>query len=318
VRERRGPPRLGATDLERHDRLADRAGALGEGQEALRVADRFQEEADHARVVVGDQVLQHVGRGDHGLVAHRRQQADPDAVRAGEAEHVAGQRPALEHDADRAAAQRRHDVQPERGHGGRRVDEAEAVGAEQGQVEVDRAVDEPPFQLAPRPATAVAVAGGEHHDVADARGRSVLQHALHGAGGGEHVGQVDRLVQRPQARHRRPSEDLRSHRVDHPQVPGEPRGGQALHDEAGPSRPVRRADQREASWREERPEPVRCGQAADAVAALVLVVRVQHNDVPGLRHSGPPTRPRRGDRLRTSILESDSSIRAHAPSAVNA
>ena len=120
ARDRAARP-LATADLEDHHRLAVIGGAVERGDEPLRLPHALEKHRDHARGRVVDQVLEHIGGHDHGLVAGRDHAApaEPPAV---------GQQP----DDDRAALRDQPDVAGERRRVAERVqvDEAPLVRAD--------------------------------------------------------------------------------------------------------------------------------------------------------------------------------------------
>ena len=73
------PGALAAPDLQHHDRLAERGGAVERGDEALRLSDRLDKAADHRGARVLDQIFEVIGRGEHRLVARRDDVAEAEA-----------------------------------------------------------------------------------------------------------------------------------------------------------------------------------------------------------------------------------------------
>ena len=249
--------RAGA-DLERHDRLARLLRGPGRPGERRRVADLLEEQADDPGVRVLGQVLQHVRGADHRLVADRGQRADPDRAGPQEAEHDAGQRAALQRDADRSRGQRQRDRQRERRGARVRVEEAQAVRAEQGDALVPGAGHQAVFQ---RPAFRAGLAepGRQHDRVAHAGRARVLQHAFHRVRRRHDERQVGGLGQVAQAGHGGAAERGGVPRVDRQQRPGEADRGAAQRHEPGPARGVGGTHDRDRLRREELPEPLRGG-----------------------------------------------------------
>ena len=102
-------------------------GPLRRRAERRRIADLLQEHADDLGLLVGDEVVEHVGGGDHRLVAEAGDGADADGVRAGEGQQHAGQRAALQRDPDRASGERQRHGQGVGRSLGAGVEEAEPV-----------------------------------------------------------------------------------------------------------------------------------------------------------------------------------------------
>ncbi len=64
----RAPRALGPTDLEHHDRLAAVGRAIERRDEAVGLAHGFEEQRDHPRRGIVDQVVEEVHRFQHGFV----------------------------------------------------------------------------------------------------------------------------------------------------------------------------------------------------------------------------------------------------------
>ena len=123
LRSRGRPPAL-----EREDRLRARDAAR-DARELARVAERFEVEDDQARLVVDLEPLEHVVRGDVGLVADRDERREADAARLGRLDHREPERAALRREADRAPPRRLRREGCVEPRGGCR--DAEAVRADQ-------------------------------------------------------------------------------------------------------------------------------------------------------------------------------------------
>ncbi len=121
---------VAAPDLDGHDRLAELEGAVGEGEEALRSLEALDEQDDRGRLGVVEAVGEVVADVEDDLGAAADDPAEPDP-RARLDERV-GHRARLGDAGDAAARQVRRDVADV----GRRVrgqvDDAHAVGADEG------------------------------------------------------------------------------------------------------------------------------------------------------------------------------------------
>ena len=181
---------LAAADLDRDDRLALGEGLAREGEELTGVPDRLDEQGDDPGLLVVDEVAHDIGHRHHRLVAHGNQQADADVAGLGEGQHRAGQRPALQHDADRAAQQRGLDGEPVGGDAGRGVDEAVPVGAEDGEAPAAREVGHLPLELRPL-LPRLGEAGGQQDNRADAVVGRLVEYGQDGRRRDHHEGEVD-------------------------------------------------------------------------------------------------------------------------------
>ena len=187
-----------APDLHRHDRLARLVGPLRRRAERGRVADLLQEQADDPGLLVGDQVVEHVGGRDHRLVAEARDRADADRLRAGERQQRAGQRAALQRDPDRARASAAAARSARTGRPWRGVEEAEAVRPEHDDPVAGRRRDELVLEVPGRRA-GLPVTGGEDDRVPHSGGRGVFDHGRDCLGRSEDERQVGGLGQVAQA-----------------------------------------------------------------------------------------------------------------------
>src|SRR5579863_8387199 len=68
--------------------------------ESGRLAYRFEKDGDYARLIILDEIIYHVCSGNHGFIAHRYQQAQPDMPRLRQGEDCARQRSALQYHAN--------------------------------------------------------------------------------------------------------------------------------------------------------------------------------------------------------------------------
>ena len=242
--------------LEHHDRLAG-FGRLSRGVgEPVWLADLLDEQADDPGLLVVGQVAEHVGGADHRLVAHGDHGAHADGPGPGEGEHRAGQRAALQRDADRAGSERRRDAERERAGGRVGVEVAEAVRPEEQDVVPGGLLDE--AVLAGEALRAgLAVAGGEHDGVTDAGRGRVVDDVRYRVRGHHDEGQVHGLGQVPEAAHGRTAEHGLVPGVHRDQRTGKARRGAAGQDELRPARGVRRAHDGEAARCEELPQALR-------------------------------------------------------------
>ena len=135
-------------------------GALRRRAERGRVADLLQEHADDPGLLVVDQVVEHVRRRDHRLVAEARDRADADRLRPGEREQRTGQRAALQRDPDRAGSQRQRHGEGERRGLRACVEEAERVRPEDHDAVAGGGRDQIVLEV-PAVAAGLAVTGGE-------------------------------------------------------------------------------------------------------------------------------------------------------------
>ena len=154
MRLRRGARRRAAAGMEQHDRLAQRAGARGQGKEALRPADLLGEGGDNAGFVVLDDVFEIVLERQHRLVAGRDGVAHAEPAGP---ERVAqdGREPAaLGDDGDRRRRRlRRHRLRREgERHAVDIVHEAEAIRAAEREPALVRRRREAFLRLRPFPA----------------------------------------------------------------------------------------------------------------------------------------------------------------------
>ncbi len=219
VRERRLLAGLAGACLQRDDGLACLVGSLRRRAERGRIADLLQEHADDLGLLVGDQVVEHVGGRDHGLVAKAGDGTDADGVRPGEGQQHAGQRPALQRDPDRAGGERQRHGQGVGGGPRRGVEEAQAVGSEQHDPMAGCGRDEAVLEFHAGSAR-LAVTRGEDDRVPHSAGRGVLDHGRDRLGGSEDERQVGGLVEIAQSPDSRPSEDLVVPRVHRQQRAG--------------------------------------------------------------------------------------------------
>ena len=128
----RGGLRLGApADLDRHDRLAELERAVGQRQEALGSLEALDEQDDRARLGIVEAVGEVVADVEHDLraAADDPREADPRA----RVDERVGDRARLGDPGDAAARQVRRDV-ADVGRGIRgQVDDAHAVGTDEGE-----------------------------------------------------------------------------------------------------------------------------------------------------------------------------------------
>ena len=198
VGDRRAGPRRRPADLEHHQRLPQRKRALGNGQEAVGVADPLQQRADDCGARLVEQEVDEVVRVEHRLVAARDQVGEPDRTVLGEAVEVEQHRAALGEQADPPGHEGRRHRQTVGGDTARVVDEAEAIGALERDAAPLALIDEGTLQLGSDTA-GLAVAGGEQDGAPDPGRGEVVDNARHGVGARHHVGAVDRLADRADA-----------------------------------------------------------------------------------------------------------------------
>ena len=254
-------PGLAGTNLHRHDRLAGLVGPASRCAERGRVADLLQEHADDPGLLVGDQVVEHVSGSDHRLVAQARHRAHADCLSAREREKCAGQRAALQGDADRAGRQRqRHGERERRGLGGG-VEEAERVRAEDDDAAPGGRGHQVVFEFAPGGAS-LPVAGGEDDHISYPGRSGVVDHAGDRFGGSQDEREVSGLGEVAQRAHGRAAEDPLVPRVHRQQRPLVADRTARRHDEARPAGRLGRTDHRDAARREELREPLRRDQRA--------------------------------------------------------
>ena len=217
VRERRLLPGLAGACLHRHDRLARPVRPHRRRTECRGVSDLLQEHADNLGLLVGDQVVEHVGGRDHRLVAKRGNRADPDGLRSGERQEHAGQCAALERYSDRTGSQRERHGQGVRGGPGGGIQEAQAVRPEQHDAVAGCGLHQVVLQL-PALRAGLPVAGREDHRVPHPGGGRVLDHACDGFGRGQDESQVGWLGKFSQAAGRGAAEDFLMPRVHRQQA----------------------------------------------------------------------------------------------------
>ncbi len=260
VRERGRLPGLARADLHRDDRLARLVGALRRSAERCRVADLFKEHADDLGLLVRDQVVEHVGGGDHRLVAERGDRADADRLRAGEGQQRAGQRAALQRDARPGPEVSGSGTVSANGAALAAVLRKPSVfGPEQHDAVPGSRGDEFVLEF-PAAAAAFPVTRGKHDHVPDPGGSRILDHGRDRLGGRQNERQVGGLGQVAQAAHGRTAEDRLVPRVHRQQRAGVPDGAAGRDDEPGPAGGLRRPDEGDAARREELGKPLRRDQ----------------------------------------------------------
>jgi hypothetical protein len=255
VRGGRAGAQTGPPDLAQHDRLAPAQRLPGEGGEPLRPPDALHEQRHDPGALVVEQVLHHLGDGERGLVAHRDEVADPDVAGAQVLQHEDAQRAALQQQPDAAAHDLGRHRLAERHHVVDRVDEAEVVGAEQHLPVLRRLLSQALLAgttLRPR----LAEAGRDDDEVADAARRGLVQHGRHQIRADQDVRQVHRPGHRRETRVRRHAVHDVPPRVDAVHRARVPTGPEVGERPPRPVRPVARADQRDATRGEHRPERV--------------------------------------------------------------
>ncbi len=109
--ESRARTGLAASDFQRYNRLATRAGLLRHPTKFIGMANTLQEECDRAGGVILKQIIHHIRYRDHRLIAHSHQQAQSNGVSLGKGQHRAGQRSTVENHSDRASLERRRNGQ---------------------------------------------------------------------------------------------------------------------------------------------------------------------------------------------------------------
>ena len=239
-----------ASDLERHYRLAGRECPSRDLAEALRVADRLDEQQHDLGVLVVDEVVDHVGHRQHRLVAHGDEQAEARVAHPRLAQHRARERPALQHDADRPLGDLIRQRQTVRGDSGGDVDEAVAVRAEHG----DAALAGEGAQLLLEPRTLLAdlaEPGREHHGRADAGIRDLAHDVEHRTGGHHHDREVGRFGQVGDGAVRLLVVHDSTARVDEVDGAREPALHEVRVERAGPAGLVRRAHEHDGCRVEE-------------------------------------------------------------------
>ena len=178
-----------APDLERDDGLALFRGAGARGGEGFRVADGFDEEGDHMRGVVVDQIVHVVGEPEGRFVAGGNEAGEPGhAVGVAERQQ---HRAALGDDADVAGAERLR----ERGavHAGLVGDVgiAHAVGAAEQQAGLMAEIVDAPLHGPAFPAR-FGKSAGKTPDPLDACGVRLLKHGQQRTAAQQHGGAVRR------------------------------------------------------------------------------------------------------------------------------
>ncbi len=154
--------------MQQHDRLAQVAGARGDAEKPLRIADLLGKGRDHLRGRILDQMGDIVFKPQHGFVASRNPAGDRNALGPQGDAHHAG-KPAALRDHDDAGldvewvAQLRREGQ---GYAMDEIDDAEAVGAAECNAGLFAQLGDAVLRRFPF-AACLAEAGGEDDDRAD-------------------------------------------------------------------------------------------------------------------------------------------------------
>ena len=213
------PATLGPSDLERDDPLAAPRRLGRRFGEAARVADRLEEQHDHADPMVRDDGAEIVGGRAHGLVAGGDDIGKPDLARV--LADRDGDRAAVRDEGGRTCVEARQRSGRPHANPIMDIDEAHVVGSANGHIIEPRRLEETPLQGLAARAAAVRKSAGIHDrgtNAATARFLDGRDRVLGGDGDEDRVGRRRQLAERSIAAL---SLDLAVTRVDHVDIPAE-------------------------------------------------------------------------------------------------